>query len=67
MENARYFREKMEAKGFDVLKGNSAIVPVMVYDEPLAVKMAAEILKEGVYVIGFCYPVVPRGKARIRT
>jgi len=66
MENARYFRSKMEAAGFDLVKGNTAIVPVMIYDEPLAVKFADELLKEGIYVIGFCYPVVPRGKARIR-
>jgi glycine C-acetyltransferase len=66
MENARYFRSKMESAGFDLVKGNTAIVPVMVYDEPLAIKFADELLKEGIYVIGFCYPVVPRGKARIR-
>lgn len=66
MENAGHFRKKMEAAGFDLVKGNTAIVPVMVYDEPLAVKFADELLKEGVYVIGFCFPVVSRGKARIR-
>jgi glycine C-acetyltransferase len=66
MENAKWFRTKMEAAGFDLVKGNTAIVPVMIYDEPLAVKFADELLKEGVYVIGFCYPVVPKGKARIR-
>ena len=66
IENARYFRSKMEAAGFDLVKGNTAIVPVMIYDEPLAVRFADELLKEGIYVIGFCYPVVPRGKARIR-
>ncbi|MDD4108898.1 MAG: glycine C-acetyltransferase [Prolixibacteraceae bacterium] len=66
MNNARYFRSKMEAAGFDLVKGNTAIVPVMIYDEPLAVKFADELLKEGIYVIGFCFPVVPRGKARIR-
>ncbi|MCF6358304.1 MAG: glycine C-acetyltransferase [Draconibacterium sp.] len=64
--NANYFRTKMEAAGFDLVKGDTAIVPVMIYDEPLAIKFADEILKEGVYVIGFCFPVVPRGKARIR-
>jgi len=64
--NARYFRSKMETAGFDLVKGNTAIVPVMIYDEPLAIKFADELLKEGIYVIGFCYPVVPRGKARIR-
>lgn len=65
-ENAKLFREKMEAAGFDLVPGNTAIVPVMLYDEVKAVKMADELLKEGVYVIGFCYPVVPKGKARIR-
>jgi len=66
MANANYFRTKMEAAGFDLVKGNTAIVPVMIYDEPLAIKFADELLKEGVYVIGFVFPVVPRGKARIR-
>jgi len=66
MANALHFRTKMEAAGFDLVNGNTAIVPVMIYDEPLAIKFADELLKEGVYVIGFCFPVVPRGKARIR-
>lgn len=66
MANAVHFRTKMEAAGFDLVKGNTAIVPVMIYDAPLAVKFADELLKEGVYVIGFVFPVVPRGKARIR-
>ena len=66
MKNAKYFRNKMKKAGFDLVRGNTAIVPVMVYDEPLAIKFADELLKEGIYVIGFCYPVVPRGKARIR-
>jgi len=66
MDNASHFRSKMEAAGFDLVKGDTAIVPVMIYDEPLAVKFADELLKEGVYVIGFVFPVVPRGKARIR-
>ena len=66
MANAKYFRTKMEAAGFDLVDGDTAIVPVMIYDEPLAVKFADELLKVGVYVIGFCFPVVPRGKARIR-
>jgi len=66
MANAKHFRTKMEAAGFDLVKGNTAIVPVMIYDAPLAVKFADELLKEGVYVIGFVFPVVPRGKARIR-
>lgn len=66
MANAVHFRTKMEAAGFDLVKGDTAIVPVMIYDEPLAIKFADALLKEGVYVIGFVFPVVPRGKARIR-
>lgn len=66
IKNARYFRNRMKKAGFDLVKGNTAIVPVMIYDEPMAVKFADELLQEGIYVIGFCYPVVPRGKARIR-
>lgn len=66
MKNASYFRRKMEAAGFDLVKGETAIVPVMLYDAPLAVKFADRLLEEGIYVIGFVYPVVPKGKARIR-
>ncbi len=66
LANAAYFREKITEAGFDIVKGETAIVPVMLYDEPLAVKMSEMLLKKGVYVIGFSYPVVPRGKARIR-
>lgn len=66
MENAQLFRRKMEAAGFDLVKGNTAIVPVMIYDAPVAVKFADRLLQEGIYVIGFVYPVVPKGKARIR-
>jgi len=66
MANAKHFRTRMEAAGFDLVKGNTAIVPVMIYDAPLAVQFADELLKEGVYVIGFVFPVVPRGKARNR-
>lgn len=66
MKNANYFRQKMEAAGFDLVKGETAIVPVMLYDAPLAVKFADQLLQEGIYVIGFVYPVVPKGKARIR-
>jgi glycine C-acetyltransferase len=65
-DNAKYFRSKMIEAGFDIVAGNTAIVPVMLYDAPLAIKMADMLLKEGVYVIGFVYPVVPKGKARIR-
>jgi glycine C-acetyltransferase len=66
MHNARRFRSQMEAAGFDLVKGDTAIVPVMIYDEPMAIRFADELLKEGVYVIGFVFPVVPRGRARIR-
>lgn len=66
MANAKHFRAKMESAGFDLVKGNTAIVPVMIYDAPLAVQFANELLKEGIYVIGFVFPVVPRGRARIR-
>ncbi len=65
-ENASYFRTEMIKAGFDIVEGNTAIVPVMLYDEPLAMKMADMLLEEGIYVIGFVYPVVPKGKARIR-
>ncbi len=66
MSNADFFREQMVKAGFDIVPGETAIVPVMLYDEPLAVKMADMLLKEGIYVVGFTYPVVPKGKARIR-
>jgi len=66
MIKANRFRTQMEASGFDLVKGNTAIIPVMIYDEPKAVRFANELLKEGIYVIGFVFPVVPRGKARIR-
>ncbi|MDD3903857.1 MAG: glycine C-acetyltransferase [Sphaerochaeta sp.] len=66
LRNAVYFRSKMEQAGFDLVKGNTAIVPVMVYDEVKAVSLAEKLLSLGIYVIGFCYPVVPQGKARIR-
>ncbi len=65
-ENARYFREQMEQAGFDIVPGNTAIVPVMLYGENRAVAMAERLLEEGVYVIGFTYPVVPKERARIR-
>ncbi|MFA4921660.1 MAG: glycine C-acetyltransferase [Candidatus Neomarinimicrobiota bacterium] len=66
IENARRFRQDIESVGFDVIPGNSAIVPIMIYEEPLAIKIADLLLKEGIYVVGFTYPVVPRGTARIR-
>ena len=65
-ENTRYFRSEMTAAGLDVLPGEHPIVPVMVGDAALAGRMAETMLERGVYVIGFSYPVVPKGKARIR-
>jgi glycine C-acetyltransferase len=67
MDNTRYFRDKVSKLGFDVLEGETAIVPVMLYDAKLATDFADEMLAEGIYVIGFSFPVVPRGQARIRT
>ena len=66
MENAQYFRSEMKAKGFDIPDGDAAIVPVMLYDAKLSQKMAERLMDEGIYVIGFFYPVVPKEKARIR-
>ncbi|MDX1453978.1 MAG: glycine C-acetyltransferase [Gammaproteobacteria bacterium] len=65
--NAKRFRSGMEALGFDLLPGEHPIIPVMLGDAKLASQMADELLKEGIYVIGFSFPVVPKGKARIRT
>jgi len=65
-ENTNYFRTKMQAAGFDLVGADAAIVPVMLYDAKLAQKMANALLKEGIYVIGFFFPVVPKEKARIR-
>jgi len=65
-ENTLYFRKKMSAAGFDIKKGDHPIVPVMLYEANLAQKMAAALLEKGIYVIGFFYPVVPKGEARIR-
>jgi glycine C-acetyltransferase len=64
--NTQYFREKMTAAGFDIKPGVHPIVPVMLYDAKLSQQFAARMLEEGIYVIGFYYPVVPQGKARIR-
>ena len=66
MTNTAYFKKGMKEAGFDIVDGESAIVPVMLYDAKLAQEMADLLLEEGIYVIGFFYPVVPRGKARIR-
>jgi glycine C-acetyltransferase len=64
--NTLYFRSKMSAAGFDIKPGQHPIVPVMLYEAPLAQEFAARLLDEGIYVIGFFYPVVPQGEARIR-
>ncbi|MTH17039.1 glycine C-acetyltransferase [Flavobacterium sp. LC2016-01] len=64
--NTNYFKEGMKKAGFDIIDGDSAIVPVMLYDAKLSQIMANELLKEGIYVIGFFFPVVPKDKARIR-
>lgn len=65
--NTQYFREKITQAGFDVREGEHPIVPIMLYDAPLAQQFAEKLLHKGIYVIGFYYPVVPQGKARIRT
>jgi glycine C-acetyltransferase len=66
MTNANYFRKGMTEAGFDVIPSDTAIVPVMIHNEQLAVQMADKLLAEGIYVIGFTFPVVPVGQARIR-
>ncbi len=65
-ENTAFFRSELEAAGFTIVKGIHPIVPLMLYNAPLAVEMADLLLKNGIYAIGFCYPVVPEGQARIR-
>jgi glycine C-acetyltransferase len=65
-ENTAYFRERMSTAGFDLKPGSHPICPVMLYDAPLAQKFAARLLEEGIYAIGFFFPVVPQGQARIR-
>ncbi|HIY69874.1 MAG TPA: glycine C-acetyltransferase [Candidatus Luteimonas excrementigallinarum] len=65
--NTAYFRERMTEAGFDLKPGNHPIVPVMLYDAPLAQRFAERLLEEGIYAIGFFFPVVPQGQARIRT
>ncbi|HEV3251081.1 MAG TPA: glycine C-acetyltransferase [Puia sp.] len=64
--NTRYFRTRMEQAGFDIKPGDHPIVPIMLYEAALAQNFAASLLKEGIYVIGFFFPVVPKGQARIR-
>ena len=66
-ENTLYFRSELKKAGFDIAEGVHPIVPVMLYDAKVAQEFAARMLEKGVYVVGFCYPVVPQGKARIRT
>ena len=66
-ENGRYFRAEMEKLGFDLLPGEHPIVPVMLYDPKVAGEFARRMLDKGVYVVGFCYPVVPKGRDRVRT
>jgi glycine C-acetyltransferase len=65
--NTSYFKEKIKAAGFDIKPGDSPIVPIMLYDAALSQQFADALLKEGVYAIGFFYPVVAKGQARIRT
>jgi len=65
-ENTSYFKQEMQKAGFDIIDGEAAIVPVMLYDAKLSQNMADALLEEGIYVIGFFYPVVPKEKARIR-
>ncbi|MGI0105926.1 glycine C-acetyltransferase [Salinimicrobium sp. 3283s] len=65
-ENTKYFKKGIKDAGFEIIDGKAAIVPVMLYDAKLSQKMADRLLEEGIYVIGFFYPVVPKGKARIR-
>ena len=66
-DNTAFFRERMSAAGFDLKPGEHPIVPVMLYDAPLAQRFAERLLEEGIYAIGFFFPVVPKGQARIRT
>ncbi|MDX1753991.1 MAG: glycine C-acetyltransferase [Salinimicrobium sediminis] len=65
-ENTKYFKKGIKEAGFEIIDGEAAIVPVMLYDAKLSQEMADKLLEEGIYVIGFFYPVVPKGKARIR-
>ena len=64
--NTKYFREKISAAGFDVKPGEHPIIPIMLYDAVVSQKMAEKLLEKGIYVIGFYYPVVAKGQARIR-
>jgi glycine C-acetyltransferase len=64
--NTKYFRQKISEAGFDIKPGEHPIVPIMLYDAVLAQKFAEKLLDKGIYVVGFFYPVVPKGQARIR-
>jgi glycine C-acetyltransferase len=64
--NTKYFRSRMKDAGFDIREGDHPIVPIMLYDAVVAQNFASKLLSEGIYVIGFFFPVVPKGKARIR-
>ena len=66
-ENAKYFREGIKAAGLDIVEGDSPIIPVMLYDEIMSQRMAEKLLEKGVYAVGFFFPVVPKGRARVRT
>ena len=66
-ENARHFRSELTRAGFELLPGEHPIVPVMLHEAPLAQELARRLLEEGVYAVGFFFPVVPKGQARIRT
>ncbi|MEG1964732.1 MAG: aminotransferase class I/II-fold pyridoxal phosphate-dependent enzyme, partial [Oscillospiraceae bacterium] len=66
-ENTKYYRDLLKAEGFDIIDGTHPIVPIMLYDEKTAAEMSDRMLEKGVYCIGFSYPVVPKGRARIRT
>ncbi|PSR04934.1 MAG: glycine C-acetyltransferase, partial [Bacteroidetes bacterium SW_11_45_7] len=64
--NTRYFRQQLTEAGFEIQEGDHPIVPIMLYDAKIAKDFADELIEEGIYVIGFYYPVVPKGQARIR-
>jgi glycine C-acetyltransferase len=66
-ENARHFRAELTRAGFELLPGEHPIIPVMLREAPLAQELSRRLLAEGVYVVGFFFPVVPRGQARVRT
>ena len=67
MDNTSYFRQQISRLGLNVIEGEHPIVPIMLGDAVIAQKMAEKLLEKGIYVIGFSYPVVPKGAARIRT